>query len=657
MVRITNATMPTLWYSWPDEWHFPLDCQAYTYHGATGTRMVSIVPGWGHGHDWDRPESYDFADSIISNGTPWCVQQSVNLIGTVATAIFTSSKTLTEASLLYGISNEVATIDLGWVETSVTSLVEAPADTWTVTANLPANASGWFIKVEATGSDTNDLYGYKDTNVVACSDYQEVIEVSTNAVSFTHTAGTTLSTGEVSVVFSVPSNIEITDIQIGNESHAGSFSNLTSVPQAWTASPGTINVEFDNSVAGLSTGETATCTMTLTWEHLDGSTDQAQLPISVTVGAAPTSVDLDDMLSSRIYDGDQDGSGDAVHENQQWVGELFGDDYATVFVFQMTDDAQPGAILSADFSVTQDASFGDALPNIRVDAYTRSTSPINASDYEMTTGVGSIQTDFASATTPATVSLDAGGKLNLKTFLNANWSPDEYLFIRLTFEGTLTEDGKRFGNSTGGWATNSTDAQLTVAWDPDITELDIDYADLQRIQDLDSDGDGDQVAGSPANNLVGYFEHDGVENMQMVWSFQMQGFGDADRIAYADLILEQSGTGGGAYTYDIEVHAIRTASSSTIVASDYEDSAGVLMESFNNPATGTASLDGPGKVALASYLQDNWSKGDYVVIGLKTDPLTLASFPGGSHDFYRYATGGTLRIGLHPPQGTWFMVR
>ncbi len=657
MVRITNATMPAMWYSWPDEWHFPLDCQAYTYHGAPGARMVAIVPGWGHGHDWNRPESYDFADSVINDGTPWCVQQSVGVAGGVASAVFTSSKPLTEASLLYGVSNEVATIDLGWVETGVTSLVEAPPDTWTVTANLPASASGWFIKVEATGSDTNDLYGYSDTNLVACSDYREVIKVSTNAVAFTHPSGAMLSTGAVNVVFSVPSNIEITDIQLGNESHAGAFSNLTSAPLAWTASPGILDVAFDNSVAGLSAGKTATCTMTVTWEHLDGSSDQAELPVSATVAAVPTSVDLDDVLSSRIYDGDQDGNGDAVHQHQQWVGELYEDDYATVFVFQMTDDAQPGTILSADFSVTQDASFGDALPNIRVDAYTRSTSPINASDYEMTAGVGSIQANFASATTPAAVSLDAGGRLNLKDFLNANWSPDDYLFIRLKFEGTVTEDGKRFGSSAGGWATNSTDAQLTVEWDTDITELDIDYSDLQRIQEQNADGLGDWVGGSPNNNLVGYFEQSNVGNMHMVWSFQMQGFHDANRIAYADLILEQSGTGGGAYAYDIEVHAIRTASSSTIVASDYEDSAALLMTDFNKASTGTASLDGPGKVALAAYLRDNWSKGDYVVIGLKTDPLTLASYPGGSHDFYRYATGGTLRLGIHPPPGTWFCVR
>jgi len=97
-----------------------------------------------------------------------------------------------------------------------------------------------------------------------------------------------------------------------------------------------------------------------------------------------------------------------------------------------------------------------------------------------------------------------------------------------------------------------------VAWDPDITEIDIDYADLQRIQEQDADGMGDWAGGTPANNLVGYYEQGNVGNMHMVWSFKMQGFGCPERIAYANFIVEQTANGGGAYTYDIEAHVIRT---------------------------------------------------------------------------------------------------
>ncbi|MBT3194076.1 MAG: hypothetical protein HN341_16150 [Verrucomicrobia bacterium] len=667
MIRITNAAMPVLWFSWPEEPHFPMDSLAYTYHGAPGRRMVSLKPGMGHGGNWHSPESYDFADSIISSGAPWCEQQSISLVGSTATVVFNSTKDLNSASLIYATENDEITTDIStnmdWTETPLSAPVEAPAGTWTVTATVPGNATAWFINAKATGSDTNDLYGYTTADLTVSSDYQENIDLilsPADALTIEHLLADDQTSGTVDLSYTGPANVEISSIAISDQSHPGAFTNLTAAPLVLNnPTPVTtpLTIQFDNTVAGLTDEQTATGMVTIVWDHLDGSTDQAQIPVSAKLGAAPTSVDIDDVLASRIFDDDQDGSGDAVHQNQQWVGELSEADYATVFVFQMTDDAEPGAIASADFSVTQDASFGDALPNIRVDAYTRSTSPINASDYELATGVGGIQTNFASATSPATISLAAGGKANLKEFLNANWSPGDYLFIRLKFEGAVTEDGRRFGDSSGGWTTGSTDAQLTIAWDPDITELDIDYAELQRIQDTDADDAGNWAGGSPANNLVGYFEQDSVGNMQMAWSFQMQGVFDGSRIAYADFIVNQTGTGGGAYAYDIEAHVIRTASGSGIVASDYEDSAGVLMERFNNAATGTASLNGPGKVALASYLQDHWSKGDYVVIGLKTDPPTLTSYPGGSNDFYRYATGGTLRIGLHPPPGTRFIIR
>ena len=479
MVRITNATMPVLWYSWPREWHFPLDCQAYTYHGATGTRMVSIVHGWGHGHDWNRPESYDFADSIVSNGAPWCVQQSVGLAGSVAQAVFTSSKPLTEASLLYGVSNEVSTVNLGWVETSVTSLVEGPAGTWTVTANMPAEASGWYIKVEAAGSDTNNLYGYTDTNVVAGSDYQEIIKVTSGGGAIDHPVGEPQSTGSVSVVFSVPSNIEITGVQIGSESHSGSFSNVTALPVAMTSSPGSFDVEFDNSVAGLSLGQTATGIVTVTWEHLDGSTDQAQLPVSATITAVPTTITIDD-------------------------------------------------------------------------------------------------------------------------------------------------------------------------------------SNILRPEDRDGDGDGDGW-GNVDFRLVGYYEHDGVENMHLVWAFQMTGVSHGVQIADADFSVSQNGRVGSAHSYDIEAHVVRTSSVSDLGAGDYETSAGLLMTNFHVGAvSGQKSLDAAGRSALTTYLENNWAEGEYIVIGLKTAPRTVATYSGGGReldDYHHYSTNAVLRLAILPPQGAVIVIR
>ena len=397
LVRITNATMPVLWYSWPGEWHFPLDCQAYTYHGAPGTRMVSLVPGMNHGHGaaYNRPESYDFADSIVSTGTPWCVQQSVSLVGGVAAAVFSSGKPLNEASLLYGVNTEVGTTDLGWVESNATSLVESPPGTWTVTANVPTNATGWFINVKAAGSDTNDLYGYVDANLVASSDYQEILDVTlapSGGAAFSHPPADSVSTGMVDVVFSVPTNLEIVDIQIGSESHTGSFSNASMLPLVLVSTPGAVEVAFDNSVAGLSYGQTATGMVTVIWEHLDGSTDLAHLPISATVAAAPTSFTIEDSNIRRPEDRDADGTGDgAGNVNFRLVGYFEDDNVENmhlVWAFKMTGSSNGARISSADFSVTQNNRVGSSF-EYDIEAHvvrTSSASDLVNGDYEDSAG-------------------------------------------------------------------------------------------------------------------------------------------------------------------------------------------------------------------------------------------------------------------------------
>lgn len=64
MVRMNRVKMPVLWFSWPQDEHFPLDCQAACYRAAPGPHLVSLVPGMRHGHSagWNPPDSYGFAE-------------------------------------------------------------------------------------------------------------------------------------------------------------------------------------------------------------------------------------------------------------------------------------------------------------------------------------------------------------------------------------------------------------------------------------------------------------------------------------------------------------------------------------------------------------------------------------------------------------------
>lgn len=181
LIRIERATMPALWLSWPGDQHFALDAQAATYQAAAGVRMVSLVPGMQHSHNhgWNRPESYEFADSIVKTGKPWCVQTRVGADGNDVTVEFNCLKPLLAASLLanYGSGH---TGNRNWSETAA-ELNSNANGTWTVNASLPPGASGWFVNVKASGSDLDsdgdgltDRFGYNDAKLIASSDYREV---------------------------------------------------------------------------------------------------------------------------------------------------------------------------------------------------------------------------------------------------------------------------------------------------------------------------------------------------------------------------------------------------------------------------------------------------------------------------------------------------
>ena len=150
MVRLDRARMPVLWFSWPEDQHFALDCQAASYRAAPGPHMVSLIPGMKHGHGsgWNPPDSYAFAESIVREGKPWCAQTSVKVETGTASCEFTSAKTLDHALL-------ISTTDTGF--TGARKWIQSPAQlsevgkVWRVTAPLPKGTTAWFINVHSGG--------------------------------------------------------------------------------------------------------------------------------------------------------------------------------------------------------------------------------------------------------------------------------------------------------------------------------------------------------------------------------------------------------------------------------------------------------------------------------------------------------------------------
>jgi len=159
MVRISRAELPVLWFSWPQDQHFPMDCLAACYHAAPGPHLVALIPGMGHGHGagWNPPDSYAFAENVISEGRPWCLQTCAGVTDHVAHADFTSTKLLDRA-LLVSTTDIGVTGDRKWIESP--AVLEKSGNVWCCAASLPEGTTAWFINVHSG-------------KLTASSDYQE----------------------------------------------------------------------------------------------------------------------------------------------------------------------------------------------------------------------------------------------------------------------------------------------------------------------------------------------------------------------------------------------------------------------------------------------------------------------------------------------------
>ncbi|HAV13992.1 MAG TPA: hypothetical protein DCX06_10965 [Opitutae bacterium] len=284
MIRLHRATMPIMWLSWPQDSTFNIDTQANSYNAAPGTELVSLVPNMNHSHGstWHRADSYEFANSIVNTGSSWCTQESLSLVGDQITVEFASTRTLTGATLFY--TNEMGRTDtMAWPNISVDSFAEtAPGSgVWQVTATLPSDANAWYVNVTANSLTTGHLRG---ETIYASSRLQEVVQIETPGIEeFGLKAGDTSAVKDVSVDFTAIYNLEISSMQLISESHPGAFiPNISYYPYSLT-NDSPFEVNFDNTIAGLAVGESATATLRLTWLGLDNQPNLLDIPLVATV--------------------------------------------------------------------------------------------------------------------------------------------------------------------------------------------------------------------------------------------------------------------------------------------------------------------------------------------------------------------------------------
>lgn len=157
---LPEAQMPALWFSWPEDHHFPLDSQAASYRATPAQYMVSLLPGMKHSTaaSWNPPDSYAFAESVVRSGKPWCLQMSTRVNVSSLEVVFSTTKPLEHATL-------ISTTDLGftgnriWIESP--ARLEPSDGQWVATANLPEKTRACFMNVKAG-------------NLTASSEYVEI---------------------------------------------------------------------------------------------------------------------------------------------------------------------------------------------------------------------------------------------------------------------------------------------------------------------------------------------------------------------------------------------------------------------------------------------------------------------------------------------------
>ena len=159
MLRFDKVKMPTLWFSWPQDKHFPMDKFANSYQAVSGLYTVSLIPKLGHGHGppWNKPDSYAFADSIIKDDKPWCRQKRlIKFDKTKVMVIFESSEALSDPVLVYSMDKGVSG-ERKWLELAAKG---NQAEHYEVEVALPEAVTGWFVNV-------------RSGELTVSSDYQE----------------------------------------------------------------------------------------------------------------------------------------------------------------------------------------------------------------------------------------------------------------------------------------------------------------------------------------------------------------------------------------------------------------------------------------------------------------------------------------------------
>lgn len=146
MLRFERAEMPLLWFTGPNDTHFPLKQQKVSYRAANGPRMISIPFDMKHGHalGWNPPDSYEFAQWVAMDGEPWAREVAQGLVDETASVEFEIKRPVDHAVLIYQQG-----IEAKWEQ--IPSALNSEGTRVKIDAQLPEGTTSYFFNVLTDG--------------------------------------------------------------------------------------------------------------------------------------------------------------------------------------------------------------------------------------------------------------------------------------------------------------------------------------------------------------------------------------------------------------------------------------------------------------------------------------------------------------------------
>ena len=165
----------------------------------------------------------------------------------------------------------------------------ADVSAYNFVTNSSAGDLHWGVSI--IGTDTNTVV----YTVGTASSANLSLDPSTQLV-LTLDAPATTTSGAVDASFTYgagSNNVEITGVSFTG-AHAASFSSTDTFPISLTdpAVAQSLGIQFDNSVAGLVHQETASATLSITWNEIGSASQTKTLPVQASYNNAPATLNL-----------------------------------------------------------------------------------------------------------------------------------------------------------------------------------------------------------------------------------------------------------------------------------------------------------------------------------------------------------------------------